>query len=167
MRSDEWVQSVVGLDTSSKAIHAVVVDMKGNILAMEKFASKEKDSDHRMHQMYRDLSSTRGRIFEADWAAIEKPIYIQNPLSTVMLAKVVGATQLAMLFGIGLNFELVGNTTWKKEIVGTGKAKKPAILEWAEEHAGQKFEEQDFADAYCIALWGVKHFPYDIESETT
>lgn len=154
---------IAGVDTSSKAVHVVVVDLQGNILLMEKFVSKEPDSDERFFTIHGKMAASWLWAY-MDFIAIEKPIYIQNPQSTVMLSKMVASTQLVVYDRSLAQQELVGNTTWKKEVVGTGRAKKEDILAWAENHSGQVFEEQDFADAYCIALWGVKNFPKNIEA---
>ena len=48
------------------------------------------------------------------------------------------------------NEELV---KWKKDIIGKVNASKLEIKAFAEKHWGETFEEQDFADAACIALW--------------
>ena len=151
------VRLVAGIDTSSKAVHMVVLNVRGELQLTVKWEGTAKDSDERMHEIFSDMFDDIG-LKELSFVAIEKPIYIQNPLSTVMLSKVVGVTQMMMWFH-GIKYTLVGNTSWKKDILGNGRANKAEILAWAENDSEQIFEEQDFADAYCIAKYAVKHFP--------
>jgi Holliday junction resolvasome RuvABC endonuclease subunit len=147
---------IAGIDTSSKAVHMVVLLPNGKLAMTIKWASKAKDSDERLHEIFDPMWDDIG-LKTIAFVAIEKPIYIQNPNSTVMLSKIVGCTQLMMGFH-DVKYELVGNTTWKKEVLKSGRASKEEILAWAEEDAGQVFEEQDFADAYCIAKYAVDHY---------
>ena len=151
------VRLIAGIDTSSKAVHMVVLNVRGELQMTAKWESDAKDSDDRMHEIFEDMFDDLG-LKQIAFVAIEKPIYIQNPLSTVMLAKIVGVTQMMMWFH-GVKYSLVGNTTWKKAVLGSGRATKAEILAWAENDADQIFEEQDFADAYCIAKYAVKNFP--------
>ena len=52
----------------------------------------------------------------------------------------------------------ISNTKWKKDIIGKGNASKLEIKAFAEKYWGETFEEQDFADAACIALWIKRKF---------
>ncbi len=46
----------------------------------------------------------------------------------------------------------------EKDVVGKGNVKKDEIKRFAEEKWGDKFPEQDYADAACIALWNKRRF---------
>ena len=43
-----------------------------------------------------------------------------------------------------------------KVVIGNGNANKADILSHAQDVWGDVFEEQDFADAACIAAWRIK-----------
>ena len=75
----------------------VVLNVRGELQMTAKWESDAKDSDDRMHEIFEDMFDDLG-LKQIAFVAIEKPIYIQNPLSTVMLAKIVGVTQMMMLF---------------------------------------------------------------------
>ena len=90
-----------------------------------------------------------------DKAIIEEPIFAQNRSVVRTLSEVVGAVWTILIIS-DIPTKLVDNGTWKKNIVGSGKAKKADIMEYAIEKWGDKFPEQDYADAACIALYAVK-----------
>lgn len=84
--------------------------------------------------------------------AIEKPLYFRNPHSTISISEVVGAVKEVLELG-SILYKVVDNKTWKKEVVGTGSASKEDILKYANGYFNTEFEEQDWADAACIAKW--------------
>jgi Holliday junction resolvasome RuvABC endonuclease subunit len=86
------------------------------------------------------------------WVAVEAPIFIQNPRTTMQIASVVYATKFICSLH-GLDSTLVQNKTWKKFTVGNGNAAKSDILEYANKFWDTQFAEQDWADAACVALW--------------
>ena len=49
------------------------------------------------------------------------------------------------------------NNTWKRQVLGRGNAKKSDIMKFAVDLWGDRFPEQDYADAACIALWGKRY----------
>ena len=55
-------------------------------------------------------------------------------------------------FGIPeCNIRKVGIGTWKKEVVGNGRAKKEEIAYYVKNILGQEFKTQDECDSFCIA----------------
>ena len=72
--------------------------------------------------------------------------------TTIAIAHVVGAAWLA-LENIGIPAILIDNRRWKKVILGKGNASKTDIKDFAVDKWGDRFPEQDYADAACIALW--------------
>ena len=148
--------NTLGIDTSSKAIHMVLLGDDEEILQQVKCGSKKKLAEDRFYeivdQFYHQLS-----IMNVDAAGIESAIYIQNARATIAIASV-AATCKYSLYRSGIPFSAVDNNTWKKAVIGRGNAKKPDILEFAEAKAGITFSEQDYADAYCIALWAVEKY---------
>ena len=83
---------------------------------------------------------------------MEAAIFIQNRKTTIAIAHVVGAVWLALL-NVGIPSILIDNRRWKKVILGKGNASKIDIKNYAIAKWGDRFPEQDYADAACIALW--------------
>ena len=109
----------IGLDTSSFAIHAVIINDKEEITEMYK------------------------------WECDRKAEYTDR------------FPELVNNFKIGLediDTSFVPHGTWKKATVGKGNAKKEDIMKYATEKWGDRFPEQDYADAACLALWNKRRF---------
>ena len=107
--------------------------------------------------MIKGFSEELSTIDKVDFAAIEAAIFIQNPKATIAIANVVGAVW-GFLLKEDISTTIIDNRRWKKIIIGKGNAKKDDIKAFAEEKWGDKFPEQDYADAACIALWNKRRF---------
>ena len=149
----------LGLDTSSKAIHIVVLDESENLIKIYKADCNTKKS---FKDRFPELMDNFARILvedinidTVDYAVIEEPIFAQNRNVVRTLSEVVGAVWGTLCLS-DIPTTLVDNGTWKKQILGSGKATKDDILEYAIEKWGDKFPEQDYADAACVALYSVK-----------
>ena len=134
-----------------------MVDDKERLLSLDKWASKEKSFGLRFPIITKEFSEELSTIDIIDSAAIEAAIFIQNPKTTIAIANVVGAVW-AFLLKEDISTIIIDNRQWKKSIVGKGNAKKTDIKRFAEEKWGDKFPEQDYADAACIALWNKRRF---------
>lgn len=148
---------IVGIDCSSKAIHAVAVDKKGKPTGEWKISSNKGDALEKFYDLMDQFDQTAGDWIHADEIWIEEPVYVQNPKTLIMLGRVIAGVQL-MLHQFDIPHTLVGNTAWKKTTIGKGNANKKVILSWANKDAGKKFKEQDYADAYCIAKHGLYQY---------
>ena len=149
----------LGLDTSSKAIHIVILDESENLIEIYKADCNTKKS---FKDRFPELMDNFARILvedinidTVDYAVIEEPIFAQNRNVVCTLSEVVGAVWGTLCLS-DIPTTLVDNGTWKKQILGSGKATKDDILEYAIEKWGDKFPEQDYADAACVALYSVK-----------
>ena len=149
----------LGLDTSSKAIHIVILDESENLIEIYKADCNTKKS---FKDRFPELMDNFARIIvedididTVDYAVIEEPIFAQNRNVVRTLSEVVGAVWGTLCLS-DIPTTLVDNGTWKKQILGSGKATKDDILEYAIEKWGDKFPEQDYADAACVALYSVK-----------
>ena len=142
----------LGLDCSSKAVHGIAIDAEENIVLGCKSEGKGSDFDTRFSEIFANFSEDLSKIGIVSGAAVEAAIYIQNPLTTLAIAYVVGGVRV-VLQQRSIPHILVNNRAWKKEILGKGNVTKPDIKAFATEKWGDIFKEQDFADAACIALW--------------
>ena len=97
------------------------------------------------------------KINQVEFASIEAAIFIQNPKTTIAIANVIGAAW-AFLLEQSINTAIIDNRSWKKTIIGKGNSSKDDIKQFAVEKWGDKFPEQDYADAACIALWNKRRF---------
>ena len=86
----------LGVDCSSKAIHAVWIDENENIILQQKWGSKHKDFLSRFHEFgetFWDEISTINYTLNSYGgliARVEAPIFIQNPKATISIASVTG-----------------------------------------------------------------------------
>jgi Holliday junction resolvasome RuvABC endonuclease subunit len=150
-----------GIDASSKAVHVTLVNDDGSVAFCLKFdGGKGKKAEDRFPSLAKSLAALPGAIEGSDYVAIERPLYFKSPTATITISMVIGAV-CEVLELAGIEYHMVENTVWKKATVGRGNADKPSIMKYAEEVSGDKFEEQDWADAYCIALWSMQRWLKD------
>ena len=124
------------------------------------FAIANKNFLERFPEILVGFSEECSKINIIDNAAIEAAIFIQNPKTTIAIANVVGAVWSTLLIA-GISTTLIDNRQWKKIILDKGNATKEDIKTFAVSKWGEKFPEQDYADAACIALWNKRRTDYD------
>ena len=150
----------LGLDCSSKGLHGVIIDQQSNLAYMDKWISKLPNFEARfpafLFNFYEDLSIIKER-FPNLRVAIEAPIFIQNPKTTMQIAAVVYTARF-ICFLHGVQCEPIQSKSWKKYVLERGNASKEDIFKFANIFWKNVFEEQDHADAACIALWGRFHY---------
>ena len=95
--------------------------------------------------------------YKPDELAVEAPFFGKNVQSMLKLGRAQGVAMAAGLYRDIPIFEYSPKKI-KKSITGNGNASKQDIMKFAVEKWGDVFEEQDFADAACIALWGIQNF---------
>ena len=147
----------LGLDCSSLAVHGAIVNDKEELVSIHKWGSKLKTFDSRFPEIIKEFSKELSKINQVEFASIEAAIFIQNPKTTIAIANVVGAVW-AFLLEQAITTSIIDNRSWKKVIIGKGNSSKDDIKKFAEEKWGDKFPEQDYADAACIALWNKRRF---------
>jgi len=150
---EDWGRSIfMGVDCSSRAVHAVLVDEHEQIVGQGKWRSASVDFNERFLEIMQKFSQDLSKITLIQEAAVESAIFIQNPKSTMEIATVVGGVRL-ICNQHGLGCMPVDNRHWKKYILGKGNLNKKAIKAFTIEKWGDIFKEQDWSDAACIALW--------------
>lgn len=142
----------MGIDCSSKAVHAVLIDTSETIIGQGKWGSSEKDFSLRSLEIARKFTKDLSKIKVRLEAAVEAAIFIQNPKSTMEIAGVVHGVRL-LCDQHSITCISVDNRHWKKYILGKGNANKQAIKAFTVDKWGDIFSEQDWCDAACIALW--------------
>ena len=148
-------QYFLGLDCSTKAIHGVVIDNDGTFIHKYKWITDSSEFHTRFlqnsHNFLKDLGKIK-LIYPGLRVAIEAPLFIQNPRTTIQLSAVIYTVDFICSFQ-GLEPVLIENTKWKKYVLEKGNVSKKQIAEFAQIFWAQDFKEQDWADAACIALW--------------
>jgi Holliday junction resolvasome RuvABC endonuclease subunit len=134
----------------------VELNARGKVSDQQKFSSKRKTFDERFPEIVTSFQAWVSKIEVQPDIGIEAAIYIQNARATISISSVIGAAK-AILLAAGFNPVEVNNKSWKKDILGKGNASKEDIMSYAKNRWGHIFEEQDFADAACIAAWRIEH----------
>ena len=142
----------MGIDCSSKAVHAVLVDSTETVIAQGKWDSKIKDFSLRILEIARKFEQDLSKIKVETEAAVEAAIFIQNPKSTMEISGVVQGVRI-LCSQRDIYCHPVDNRHWKKYILGKGNANKQGIKEFTVDKWGDIFSEQDWCDAACVALW--------------
>ena len=86
----------MGLDCSSKGVHGVILNDAEELQDTYKWVSPIKDFDSRFIDFLTKFYEELGIIIERYnplWVAVEAPIFIQNPRTTMQIASVVYATK--------------------------------------------------------------------------
>ena len=146
---------VIGIDVSTQKIASIVLD---NMVWREvEFVSKAKVWNERLDELQeqfwiflRDIVSNDDHIF------IEDVPYVQNAQALIRLVHTVAMCRTIATFLI-LYFHYVNNLTWKKRVVGSGRASKEEIANKARVLYGEENTErlsQDSLDALLIATYG-------------
>lgn len=103
-----------------------------------------------------------------DWAALSAPddllaVFIERPtgrFADPALTQANGVIQVAVLHGLNEQFPHpvscfeISPGTWKKEALGSGRAKKDDVAVWAADRIVDRDLTQDEADALAIACAG-------------
>ena len=140
---------VIGVDYDSHQYHiAVLEDGELSVFETDDMADSDESVMFAVQSVLSDLS-------EDDRVFVERPIHIQNPNTTLKLAKAFSFLNYGCLEN-GIPFQDIRTTTWKKRVVGAGNAKKDQVLEFARNLYGDTIKNQHLADATCIALAGVQ-----------
>lgn len=124
-----------GIDCDSTQISLVLLgdiepkpwylQVKGN--------KREKDWQKRIFDMSKNFMGVmreESRCRNISLIAVESPVMIQNPKTTIILSEV-DSLVCKVLYNLGVPYIGVSNLIWKKHIIGSGRAKKSEIREYA------------------------------------
>ena len=109
----------LGLDTSSKAIHGVVVNKKEELISLHKWGSNLKGSSERFPEIITGFSDELSKINITEEAAVEAAIFVQNRKSLISLATIIGAVWAILVLN-GIKVSLIHHAEWKREVLGKG-----------------------------------------------
>lgn len=150
------MEKYIGIDCSSKAVHIVVLDGKEQLIDKYKWESKLKTADSRFLDIVDQIHEGLPQFKDAKLVCVEDSLYIQNPWTTRTITAIVYSI-IYFLHHYDIECSPVMNKVWKKTVVGNGNCKKDDIIKYARNKWDKEdFDEQDYADAACIALHGLR-----------
>ena len=159
----QTMNEVVGVDVSTKAIAFVTLDGDRARYQLVSVSKKSAPTFQRM----RELADAARTFFEQQEPAL---VYVEEaPMgrsfrSSLVVGYVVGCVILEAMRA-GHLVVPVNTMTWRKQTVGSGKADKLQIKEWATRYVlipggiTDLPKEQDVYDAACIAAFARKNLP--------
>ena len=153
---------IAGVDCSTKKVTLFFIEDK----APTSFGSSPTHRDY-VVELTEDSSDTSERIDKLfhkvknllmdekpTMVYVENSPYLQNIKVTLMIHSVVDAVRFACVSS-DTPFQTVEVTSWKKDVLGNGKADKSTIMTFAKAKWGEELiTNQDLADASCIATYG-------------
>lgn len=141
---------IAGIDLGGAKAAVVVLD-DDELVHAEVFTSR---AERRQDQLFEVADFCEQVSAIADVVYVEEPIIGRGVQASLKIAQACGA----VLSALSTPAYLVSNTSWKKKIVGSGNAAKEAVSFWLRgthpDYYDSCDEDQDLADATCIALFG-------------
>ena len=143
---------IFGCDCSTKVVAIFEIQNKKGV--GHEFTSSKEDAISRINDMFLQLVNFF-KDEEPDMVYIENSPYLQNIKVTLQIHSVVDSVRFACVLN-GIPFQTVEVTSWKKHVLGNGKADKATIKQFAVTKWGEKLiTSQDLADASSIATYGM------------
>ena len=155
---------ILGIDIDTKNLTCSLFDgdeLKGYFI----FSSKEKTWGKRFDEIIPAFEQFLKQLKEdnqIDYIIAEEPLFIQNALSSISLSVFLGACR-TVARQLNIPFRSVHNMTWKKEIIGNGRASKDEIYQKIVQIYPQleDCKSQHIVDSTGIALFLVKKVKED------
>jgi len=152
---------IIGFDCSTRLIAGFIISTDAFGLPEEghlkyktvELAGKEADETTiRIDTMFK-LVVAYIKKEKPDYVYIENAAYLQNIKTSFLIRTVVDAVRFACVIN-NVPSQTVEITSWKKDVLGNGRAEKNDIMQFAKAKYGDIIKNQDLADAACIATYG-------------
>lgn len=156
---------VVGIDPNTSGFHAVELGAEGN-LCLDQIRAEENSLVARLHHIHVGAAALVREMYQRWGYYTPFTFFVEEPLvagarnlrTSLLMAQAVGALMVGLTTTKGGCYQ-VPVSRWKKETVGNGSASKKDVALWLSdthpEYAAACDGSQDYADACCIALYGV------------
>jgi len=154
---------IVGIDPGSAVLAlATCLTDTGGLFDYELIAPKfpkRTRAQERYWPLICGVRQTEALTRQPDYVYIEEPIYAGSFTATMALGMMIGGL-IVVLNDLGIPYSLVGNSTWKKQLIGRGNATKDEVQVWVRARFPEVPEglRQDVYDAIAIAEWGRQRF---------
>ena len=146
---------VAGVDCSTKKISIFFIG-DTEIPPLEIISTLD-DAPSRIDEMYCKVTSILSSYISdgLKMVYIENSPYLQNIKVTLAIHSAVDAVRFSCVRS-RIPYQTVEVTSWKKDVLGNGKADKSQIMSWAKAKYGDLITSQDLADAARIANYGYR-----------
>jgi Holliday junction resolvasome RuvABC endonuclease subunit len=145
---------IIGFDCSTRLIAGFIIDAEeySTILLAGKASD---DTPTRINAMFL-LAVHFLKKSKPDYVYIENAAYLQNVKTSFLIHSVVDAVRFACVLN-DIPCQTVEITSWKKDVLGNGRAEKSDIMQFAIVKYGDKLiTNQDLADSAGVATYGYK-----------
>jgi len=146
--------SVIGIDISTSKI--AIATISQNDYSVIELTTKSRSWELRLKQLYPQFFEyVEENITSDDLVIIEDVPMVQNRAAVIRLTHVVAMCRVVFIHH-GIDCFGVNVSTWKKDVIGDGRADKEKIKLMASKIFDKKVSRlsQDSVDALCIAKWG-------------
>ena len=123
---------------------------------MVELRTKSRSWEKRLEQLYRPFFDyVSENVSKEDTVFIEDVPYVQNRAAVIRLVHVQALCRVVCIHH-GVDIFGVNVSTWKKDVIGDGRADKEKIKKMALKIFDSKVSRlsQDAIDALCVAKWG-------------
>jgi len=143
---------VAGVDCSTKKI-AIFFEGENTVIPLPiEITSDLQESSSRIDLMFQEVISILKQE-KPNIVYIENSPYLQNIKVTLAIHSAVDAVRFACVLN-KIPYQTVEVTSWKKDVLGNGKADKAQIMSWAKAKYEDMITSQDLADAAGICEYG-------------
>ena len=152
------MKRVYGIDVSTSKL--AVARLVGNEFDVVEFRSRSRSWETRLAQLYKEFFSyVKEEMTSEDFVCIEDIPMVQNRQGLIKLVHALALCRM-VFFHHDIDCFPVNVSTWKKDVVGDGRADKDKIKMMALQIFGKRVGRlsQDSIDALCIAKWGQLRF---------
>lgn len=144
---------IAGVDCSTKKIAIFYIHDDGSYETTE-IIGKSEDTSARINEMF-EVVCEEIKHRKPDMVYVENSPYLQNIKVTLAIHSVVDSVRFACVLS-KISMQTIEVTSWKKDVLGNGRAEKSQIMIWAKAKYGDAIISQDIADASCIAEYGAR-----------
>lgn len=148
---------IAGLDPSSSKLAVVAEYDDGRVAAHRWFSSKPRWEPENCISAFEWVTSHLSAPEHAKTIWVEEPLVGRSAHSTIVQSLTSGAACAALL-RLGWDVRMVNVSTWKKRVVGSGRADKDDIKRSVEHRWPEAWKlvegDGDLIDAAAIALYG-------------
>jgi len=142
---------IIGFDCSTRLIAGFVID-NNKFKTVELAGEAGDETTVRIDTMFL-LAVKYVKKENPDYVYIENAAYLQNVKTSFLIRSVVDAVRFACVLN-NVSCQTVEITSWKKDVLGNGRAEKNDIMQFAKAKYGDIITNQDLADAAGVATYG-------------
>ncbi|MAH47479.1 hypothetical protein CMI37_16765 [Candidatus Pacearchaeota archaeon] len=146
--------NIFGIDISTTKI--AIAKLSSEDFSVVELRTKSRSWEKRLEQLYRPFFDyVSENVSKEDTVFIEDVPYVQNRAAVIRLVHVQALCRVVCIHH-GVDIFGVNVSTWKKDVIGDGRADKEKIKKMALKIFDNKVSRlsQDAIDALCVAKWG-------------